>query len=211
MTRRSRAALRSSTRITNYAVLQHFIARQMPIPLCPAQVRGRHPCVCATPRPQPPQISEGDTNQISSSGGKSLSAHSPSADETKNIRQYSVWFQKRSTTALFAPSGALQASVHDGHTSTRGRARCDAIGISPRTPQPNEWGGCGRFSPSGARLSQFRIGAPTPGVGYPTLRGSRSPESALSRHPGSIRRHGTGGDPQIACSIAMVSIVSTTS
>lgn len=107
MTSLSCSGLCSPTLITSCAVLQHFITRQMPIPLCPAQVGGATSMCAPRPNLQPPQISEGDTNQNSSDGGTSLSAHWPSSDEAQNNRQYSQPFQKRSTTVFFAlPSSA---------------------------------------------------------------------------------------------------------
>lgn len=98
----------------------------MPIPLCPAQVGGRHPCVSPRPDPQPPQISEGDANQISPIGGESLSVRKPSSDETQNNRQYSARFQKCSTTALFAPSGGTPG-VRPGRPHFDSRVRADAM------------------------------------------------------------------------------------
>lgn len=81
MTRSSCSGPFSPTPITSCAVLQHFIARQMPIPLCPARIGGATSMCAPRPNPQPPQISEGETNQNSSDGGTSLSAHWPRSDQ----------------------------------------------------------------------------------------------------------------------------------
>jgi hypothetical protein len=98
---------------------------------CPSPYVRRRPGdathVCAPrPDPQPPQISEGDTNQISPDDGESLSAHKPSSDETQNNRQYSVRFQKCSTTALFAPS-ASTTGVRPRRPHFDSRVRADAM------------------------------------------------------------------------------------
>ena len=133
----SYGGLCSRTRIASCAALQHFIARQMPIPLCPAQVGGATSMCAPRPDPQPPQISEGETNQNFSDGGASLSEHRPSSDETQNNRQYSQRFQKRSTTVFFAsPSGAAGLGPQRRASCRRQRLsrllrerRCRVVGL----------------------------------------------------------------------------------
>lgn len=183
MTRSSCSRLCSPTRKTSCAALQYFITRQMPIPLCPAQVWGATSMCPPRPNPQPPQISEGETNQNSSDGGTSLSAHWPSSDEAQNNRQYSRWFQKAQHNSVFRiarwrnqlpdASAGLRLTHNSCHAFSANTTAERAGGL---------WSG---FSVGGTSQPIPRRGARRD-VGYPTLgSGIEHPIHHASRHSGT--------------------------